>query len=142
MSEESLECIICYDPEIGNSCISLSDEFGCECKGIVHKQCLSEWSKFAPLESSNVCILCKKNSKGRLENRQSVLQDSIIASYAPQLLIFQRERIRIENEELGLVNGRRRFLLGCMCPAAYCYFVICFCFLIIIIISLISVVFT
>ena len=63
--EENYEnsCAICLDESDGRTSYALADKFGCECKQMVHEECLAEWVTHTigrDTSESACCIMCRK----------------------------------------------------------------------------------
>lgn len=60
--EDDKMCIICLDDTKETSTYRLAEKFGCECKDVVHEDCLTTWILKKQIETNSSitnCIVCK-----------------------------------------------------------------------------------
>lgn len=60
--EDDKMCIICLDDTKETSTYRLAEKFGCECKDVVHEDCLTTWIFKKQIETGSSvtnCIVCK-----------------------------------------------------------------------------------
>jgi hypothetical protein len=60
--EDDKMCIICLDDTKETSTYRLAEKFGCDCKDVVHEDCLTTWIFKKQIETGSSvtnCIVCK-----------------------------------------------------------------------------------
>lgn len=109
--EHDEECVICLEQN-GSNKIALSDYFGCNCKQLVHINCIEEWSKQTMLQEASYCIICRHRKEE--SNRLFMIGRAVLATYGPEIEILSRTRHRRELEV-------RCCSMSCSCLAACCF---------------------
>jgi len=106
------ECVICLDQN-RSSKITLSEYFGCNCKQLVHTDCIEEWSKHVLRQEVSYCIVCRHPKEER--NRLFLIGRAVLATYGPEIEILSRPSGELE---------RRCCSLSCSYLAACCFCII------------------
>lgn len=68
--EDDKICIICLDDTKETSTYILAEKFGCDCKDVVHEDCLTTWILKKQIETGSSitnCIVCKTSINTGIE---------------------------------------------------------------------------